>query len=120
MLNPKKYKKFYDDIAEEAEVHKDLVKDFVYFFYAKVRKELSELNHPKLHLPNLGTFSIRVGKLKKNIKKNKDILGNLQKMTFDGYDKSVPVREKLKTMEALLEVVEQNIKDKKKFKDENK
>jgi len=41
-------------------------------------------------------------------------------MTFDGYDKSVPVREKLKTMEALLEVVEQNIKDKKKFKDENK
>ena len=120
MLNPKNYKKFYDDIAEEAEVHKDLVKDFVYFFYAKVRKELSELNHPKLHLPNLGTFSIRVGKLKKNIKKNKDILGNLQKMTFDGYDKSVPVKEKLQRMEDLLKVIEQNIKNKKDFKNENK
>ena len=67
MLNPKNYKKFYDDIAEEAEVHRDLVKDFVYFFYDKVRKNLSDLTHPKVNLPNLGTFSIRVGKLKKNI-----------------------------------------------------
>ena len=83
MLNPKNYKKFYDDIAEEAEgVHKDLVKDFVYFFYDKVRKNLSDLSHPKISLPNLGTFSIRVGKLKKNIKKNKDILGNLAKDDF--------------------------------------
>ena len=120
MLNPKNYKNFYEDIAQEVGVHKDLVKDFVYFFYDKVRKNLSDLTHPKINLTNLGTFTIRVGKLKKNIKKNKDILGNLEKMTFDGYDKSVPVREKLKTMEALLEVVEQNIKDKKKFKDENK
>ena len=120
MLNPKNYKKFYDDIAEEAEVHRDLVKDFVYFFYDKVRKNLSDLSHPKVSLPNLGTFSIRVGKLKKNIKKNKDILGNLQKMTFDGYDESVPVREKLKKMEDLLETVEQNLKEKKNFKNENK
>lgn len=120
MLNPKNYKSFYEDIAEEAGVHKDLVKDFVYFFYDKVRKNLSDLTHPRIHLPNLGTFTIRVGKLKKNIKKNKDILGNLQKMTFDGYDKSVPVKEKLDTMEELLKVVEQNIKDRKDFKNENK
>ena len=53
-------------------------------------------------------------------KKNKDILGNLQKMTFDGYDKSVPVKEKLDKMEKLLAEVEQNIKEKKDFKNENK
>ena len=47
MLNPKNYKKFYDDIAEEAEVHRDLVKDFVYFFYDKVRKNLSDFYRTK-------------------------------------------------------------------------
>ena len=119
-MNPKKYKVFYDGIAEEAKVHKDLVSDFIFFFYDKVRKNLSNLEHPRINLPNLGTFSVRIGKLKKNIKKNKDILGNLEKMTFDGYDKSIPVKEKLKAMEDLLEIMEQNIKNKKEFKNENK
>ncbi len=92
-MNPKKYKNFYQDIAEEAEVHKNLVSDFVFFFYAK---------------------------LKKAIKRQKDILGNLQKMTFDGFDKSIPVNEKIKQMEKLLNKIEINIKQKKKFKNENK
>ena len=37
-------------------------------------------------------------------------------MTFDGYDKSVPVKEKLQRMEDLLKVIEQNIKNKKTLK----
>ena len=119
-MNPKKYKSFYDDVAEEAKVHKDFVSDFVFFFYDRVRKNLSNLTYPRINLPNLGTFSVRTSKLRKNIKRNKDILGNLEKMTFVGYDKSVPVKEKLKSMEDLLKIVETNIKNKKKFKDENK
>jgi nucleoid DNA-binding protein len=119
-LNPKNYKNFYKDIAKEVEVHKDLVSDFIFFFYAKLRKNLSELEHPKINVPNLGTFSIRHHKLKKAIKRQKDILGNLQKMTFDGFDKSIPVNEKIKQMEKLLNKIEINIKEKKKFKNENK
>jgi nucleoid DNA-binding protein len=119
-LNPKNYKNFYKDIAKEVEVHKDLVSDFIFFFYAKLRKNLSELEHPKINVPNLGTFSIRHHKLKKAIKRQKDILGNLQKITFDGFDKSIPVNEKIKQMEKLLNKIEINIKQKKKFKNENK
>ena len=120
MLNPKSYKNFYEDIAEEVEVHKDLVSDFVFFFYARLRKGLSELEDTKINLPNLGTFSIRHYKLKKAIKRQKDILGNLKKITFDGFDKSIPVIEKIKKMEKALEMVELNIKNKKEFKNENK
>jgi len=120
VLNPKNYKSFYKDIAEEAEVHKDLVSDFIFFFYARLRKSLSELEHYKISVPNLGTFSIRHHKLKKAIKRQKDILGNLQKMTFDGFDKSIPVNEKIKQMENALEMIEINIKNKKEFKNENK
>ena len=114
-MNPKDYKPFYDKIAVEAEVHKDLVSEFVSFFYGKVRHNLSTLN-----LPGLGTFKIRTGKLRGAIKRNKDILGNLEKMTYSGYEKHLPVVNKLKEMEDLLEVVDENIKDKKQFRDENK
>ena len=120
MLNPKKYKSFYNDIAKDVGVHKDLVSDLIFFFYDKVRKNLSELKDPKVNIPNLGTFSIRTNKLRKVIKRNKDILGNLEKMTFDGYDKSIPIKEKLKKMEDLLNRIESNINNKRKFRDENK
>ena len=119
-MNPKSYKNFYEDVAKEAEVHKDLVSDFVFFCYARLRKALSELEYTKINVPNLGTFSIRHHKLKKAIKRQKDILGNLKKITFDGFDKSIPVIEKIEKMERALEIVELNIKNKKEFKNENK
>ena len=41
-------------------------------------------------------------------------------MTFDGFDKSIPVNEKIKSMEKALEMIETNIKNKKEFKNETK
>lgn len=119
-MNPKNYKDFYEDVSKEAEVHKDVVHDFIAFFYAKVRSNLSSLSNPSINLPGLGTFKIRTHKLKKAINRNKDILGNLEKMTYTGYEKHLPVKNKLKEMEDLLIMVEKNIKAKKNFKDENK
>ena len=119
-MNPKDYKPFYTKISAEAEVHKDLTSDFISFFYGKVRYNLSSLSNPKINIPGLGTFKIRTGKLKGAIKRNKDILGNLEKMTYSGYEKHLPVVNKLKEMENLLETVEKNIKEKKEFRDENK
>ena len=41
-------------------------------------------------------------------------------MTYKGYDKYVPVKNKLKQMEKALEMLNNKIKQKKIFKDENK
>ena len=119
-MKPKNPKEFYSDIAKEIEVHKDVVNDLVAFFYAKFRKNLSELKAPKINLPGLGTFSIRKKKLEKAIKRNKDILGNLEKMTYKGYEKFVPVKNKIEEMETALKLINENIKAKTKFKNENK
>ena len=119
-MKPKKPKEFYENIAKEAEVHKDVVNDLVAFFYSKFRKNLSELKAPKINLPGLGTFSIRKRKLEKAIKRNKDILGNLEKMTYKGYEKFIPVKNKIEEMEKVLELINNNIKEKTKFKNENK
>ena len=119
-MNPKKYKDFYDDIAKECNAHSDLVNDLVSFFYGKVRNSLSNLENSKLYLPNLGTFSIRKNRLIKKIKRHKDMLGNLEKMTYKGYQKHVPIKEKIEIMENLLNKIELKQQNKRKFKNENK
>ena len=115
-MKPKDHKIFIKGIAEEVGVHPELVERFISFYYMKVRKSLSELEYPKLYLEGLGTFSIRKIKLEKTIKRNQDILGNLEKMTFKGYDKYIPVKEKLEKMEHTLKTLEDLIEEKKLWK----
>ena len=117
---PKSHKSFFISVSEDAGVHKDVVDDLITFYYSKVRKTLSNLEHSSISVSNLGTFSLRKTKLEKAIKKNKDITGNLQKMKYKDYDKYVPVKAKLEKMEKMLKELNTLIDKKKKFKNENK
>ena len=119
-MNPKKHKTFIKDIAEEVGVHPELVERFIDFYYGKVRSSLSELTYPKVYLENLGTFSVRKVKLEKVIKRHRDILGNLEKMTYTGYEKHVPVKEKLQDLERTLETLNGLVEEKKNWKEDNK
>ena len=117
-MKPKNHKSFFEEVAKEIEVHKDVVDDIVTFYYARLRKSLSNLTDTHINVSGLGTFSIRKKKLEKNIKKNKDILGNLEKMTYKGFDKYLPVKEKLKQMEEALDKLNKKLEKRKKFKNE--
>ena len=119
MLNPKKYRDLYPEIAEECNAHIDLVGDLVAYYYNEVRKSLSNLKANKIYLSNLGTFSLRKRRLEKSIKRNKDILGNIQKNTYKGYGKHIPVKEKIEILEKALTNIEEELKTKNKFRDEN-
>ena len=117
-MKPKNHKYFFEDVAKEIGVHKDVVDDLITFYYKKVRKSLSDLTDTHINVAGLGTFILRKKRLEKNIKKNKDIIGNLEKMTYKGYDKYVPVKNKLKQMEDALDVLNKKIQSKKDFKNE--
>ena len=119
-MKPKNHKYFFTDVAKEIDVHKDVVDDIITFYYSRVRKCLSNLNDTHINIAGLGTFILRKKRLEKNIKKNKDIIGNLEKMTYKGYDKYVPVKNKLKQMENALDMLNKKIKQKKDFKNETK
>ncbi len=115
-MKPKNHRIFFEGIAEDAGVHQELVDSLISFYFARVRKNLSELEHPRIHVAGLGTFKLRKWKLEQNIKRNKDILGNLEKMTFKGYGKAIPVKEKLKNMERALVMLDKMQTEKKAFK----
>ena len=78
-MRPKSHKEFKKGIAEEVGVHPEVVEDFITFYYAKLRKNLSNITYPSITVYGLGTFHLRKKILNKTIKKNKSILGNLVK-----------------------------------------
>jgi len=119
-LNPKSYKKFFEDIAEECEVHPDLVDEFIRFFYNEIRNNIETLSYTRIRIPNLGTFITRKGRLDRTIRRHKDMLGNLEKTTFKGYNKHVPIKEKLDLMEKASERINNEIELKNQWRDEHK
>ena len=119
-LNPKSYKDLFKEVASECKVHPDLVDDLIRFFYNEIRKELIKLEHTKILLPNLGTFVIRKGRLDRAIKRHKDMLGNMEKITYSGYGRHLPVKEKLIKMENAAERIKNELETKKTWKENEK
>lgn len=115
-MNPKSHKDIKKGIADEVDVHNSVVDDFITFYYAKLRKKLSNLDYPRVHVDGLGTFYLRKNKLEKAIKKNKSILGNLAKRTYVGFAKSQEININLEQMESALRQIEDDILNKKQFK----
>ncbi len=115
-MNPKSHKDIKKGIADEVDVHNSVVDDFITFYYAKLRKKLSNLEYPRVYVDGLGTFYLRKNKLEKAIKKNKSILGNLAKRTYVGFAKSQEININLEQMESALKQIEDDILNKKQFK----
>jgi|TARA_R110001592_G_scaffold299405_3_gene570370 nucleoid DNA-binding protein len=115
-MNPKKHKEFKEKIAEEVGVHQSVVDDFIAFYYAKLRKHLSNLQYPRIQVDGLGTFILRKSKLDKAIKRNKSMLGNIAKRTYNGFAKSEDIQLNIDNMEKAREQIEKSIIDKKNFK----
>ena len=115
-MNPKKHKEFKKGLAEEVGVHPQVVDDFISFYYSKLRKSLSTLAFPRINVEGIGTFELRKAKLALGIKKNKSILGNIAKRTYNGYAKSENIIENITQMSNALEQMEQNILNKTEFK----
>ena len=119
-MNPKKAKKFEEDIAKEVEVHPQVVEDFIKFYYDLLRKHLSNLTYPKIFVQGLGTFVIRRKKLNSSIQKQKDILGNITKQTYKGYEKMVAVKDKLEKLNNMQAMHDEMLNDKKAWKEKKK
>lgn len=119
-MKPKSHKDFKEGIAEKVGVHPELVDEFITFYYAKLRKNLSNLTYPSINVTGLGTFHIRKGKLNNAIKKNKSLLGNLVKNTYDGYEKHKSLTEKIEMLDNAKSMMEEIDLERKEFKAKNK
>ena len=78
----------------------------------------SSLEDYRVYVEGLGTFTLRKSKVEKAIIKNKSYLGNLEKHTYNGYDKTVVIKSKIDKLESVLNKLDTAIDNKKQFKKE--
>lgn len=115
-MNPKHHKEFKKGIAEQVGVHPEVVDDIIAFYYAKLRKNMSELAHPNIAIAGLGTFHLRHARLRSAVKKTKSSLGNLEKVNYNGYEKHLIISDKLELLEKALAMMDELAQDKLNFK----
>ena len=97
-MRPKKAKEFIPEVSKELNISQDIVKDVLDYYWRAVRKSLSSLDHSRIHLTNLGDFTIKHWKVEDRIQglekwEESNKLNGLQKIT-----------ERFKTAETLYDL----------------
>ena len=100
-MKPKKSKKFIKITSEDLDIKESLVQDVVDFYWKKIRVSLSNLEHIKVNILNLGSFKIRKSKIKLVKNKYEKYIKNLEveSMTFDKHVTKNITKEKIKNLE---------------------
>jgi nucleoid DNA-binding protein len=66
-LKPKKSKELIPNVAKDLGVSEQMVSDVTSFYWHEIRKSLSSLKHARVHVTNLGDFTIKHWKLNDKI-----------------------------------------------------
>ena len=97
-MRPTKAKTFIPKVVEATGMHEDAVTAIINFYWQEVRKSLSGLKHPRVHVTNLGDFTVKHWKLDEKINK-------LEK--FEEYNRQKGLQQmtaRFKTVETLFDL----------------
>jgi len=98
LLHPKKAKTLIPEVATLTEQSESLVKDVIDFYWQEIRKSMSSLKHQRIHLTNLGDFTIKHWKMKQKIE-------NLEKWEETNKQKGMQqMTARFKTAETLFDL----------------
>ena len=94
-MNPKKSNKLYTEVSEDLNLNEEQVEDIIEFYYKEVRRNLSDLVHPRINLDGLGHFVAKPIIIKNAISKNKKFLDAQRTDTFAEYFSKKNTKTKL-------------------------
>lgn len=66
-MRPKKAKELIPDVVNITNHSEELINDVISFYWAEVRKSLSSLKYPRVHITNLGDFVAKHWKIDNKI-----------------------------------------------------
>lgn len=112
---PKHSKHYIIPTAEQLEFDAQLVEDVVSFYYAELRKNLSQLKNHTIQVEELGTFKVKEQKLPGLIGKHERHLSVLTKDTFEQMALKKDVEQRLAQLKNIKFLIEQEKLRKKEF-----
>lgn len=119
---PKKSSIICKEVAEELELPTEFIEDLVQFYYKEIRKNLTNLSHPRLNVEGLGQFVARPSLVKKSIVRYKKALDSHDTSTFSAYYNKKMLETKVECLENLdkqIDAADLKKQEFKKQKDEN-
>jgi hypothetical protein len=106
-LVPKKAKDFIKPTIEETGYSEELVNSLIDFYWSKVRKDMSDLVHPNILVPNLGTFKIKHWKLDETKEHYQKILDRIEGK-FSKYKMYKAINDKVERIDNLKVLMEKD------------
>jgi hypothetical protein len=97
-MNPKKSNKLYTEVSEDLNLKEDQVEDIIEFYYKEVRRNLSDLLHPRINLDGLGHFVAKPVIIRNAISRNKKFLDVQRTDTFAEYFNKKNTKTKLDSL----------------------
>jgi nucleoid DNA-binding protein len=97
-MNPKKSNKLYTEVSEDLNLKEDQVEDIIEFYYKEVRRNLSDLLHPRINLDGLGHFVAKPVIIRNAISRNKMFLDVQRTDTFAEYFNKKNTKTKLDSL----------------------
>ncbi len=80
-MRPKKANKIFEEYAKKNNIDPDLAKDLMDYYWAEVRKTMTDLVYPRINIESLGVFDVRKRPLENTI------------VRYERYRKTVPYSE---------------------------
>jgi nucleoid DNA-binding protein len=120
-LNPAKRKEISQKIAERLRLSVETVDEIVLSYYKYVQKKLSNLEHERLVVDNLGTFYIKRKKLEEKLSHYKTVLEQYESKTtkeMSDFEDILSLRTEIKKFESMLQQIAKEDKLKKQKQEE--
>ena len=99
--------------AKELNVSEALVSDLVHMYWKKVRLALTTLEDIRVRVENLGTFTLRVNKLRKYINNLSRKMEDVDQSSFNGYKQYEEMNDRLELLRGAMKKFESEWEERK-------
>ncbi len=106
-MKPKKAKQLLPEVAESVGLPEQTVKDITDFYWQEIRKSLSSLKHTRVHITNLGDFTIKHWKIDDKISILEKFKENFKQRGLQETVTRFRTDEKLFDLKAMKKMVEE-------------
>lgn len=116
MLNPKKGKDISKKTAKILDLDEELVEDVISFFWSELHRSLTDLEHPRIEIPNFGTFKIKPWMLEHTLDKYKRQLAKGAPTTFNRMQRYKGIEFRADKVKSMVKIFEKEADNKVQFK----
>lgn len=106
-MKPRKSKELIPNVAKELGVSEEMVSDVTSFYWHEIRKSLSSLKHARVHITNLGDFTIKHWKLDERIESLEKFKENFRQKGLQEIVTRFRTDETLFDLKAIKEIMDQ-------------